>query len=154
VPSLEAVAAAGRDRDKEVGAGTVITSDQLDVLERIGIRVAVAPGFDPDLVTRAADRDIAYLPGVATPSDVQQALSLGLTWLKAFPASVLGPGWLRAMAGPFPQARFVATGGIDASNAADFLRAGARVVAVGSALEDPSQLELLRTRVAEQENED
>lgn len=61
---------------------------------------------------------------------------------------MLGPGWLRAMSGPFPQARFVVTGGIDAHNAGEFLRAGARVVAVGSALEDPAQLELLRHRVA------
>ncbi|MGP3534397.1 bifunctional 4-hydroxy-2-oxoglutarate aldolase/2-dehydro-3-deoxy-phosphogluconate aldolase [Microbacterium sp. RD1] len=149
VASLEAVTSAARERGKAVGAGTVIAAEQLDVLERLGIDFAVAPGLDPEIVALAAERDIAYLPGVATPSDIQLALSLGLTWLKAFPASVLGPGWLRAMAGPFPTARFVATGGIDASNAAEFLRAGARVVAVGSALEDPSQLELLRIRIAE-----
>jgi 2-keto-3-deoxy-6-phosphogluconate aldolase len=56
---------------------------------------------------------------------------------------VLGTEWLKAMKGPFPQAAFVTTGGMSASNAGDFLRAGARVVAVGSALEDPSQLPAL-----------
>jgi 2-dehydro-3-deoxyphosphogluconate aldolase/(4S)-4-hydroxy-2-oxoglutarate aldolase len=63
-----------------------------------------------------------------------------LTWLKAFPASVLGTAWIKAMHGPFPQVRFVTTGGMNAANAAEFLRAGTRVVAIGSALQDPSQL--------------
>jgi len=83
------------------------------------------------------------LPGVATATEAQHALGEGLTWLKAFPASVLGTGWFPAMRGPFPQARFVATGGMDSSNARAFLDAGARVVAVGSALEDEAQLPAL-----------
>ncbi|MET7611856.1 thiamine phosphate synthase, partial [Streptomyces seoulensis] len=82
-------------------------------------------------------------PGVATATDVQAARALGLDWLKAFPASVLGPDWFRAMRGPFPEVPFVATGGIDASNAAAYLAAGAKVVAVGSALDDPTQLRSL-----------
>jgi 2-keto-3-deoxy-6-phosphogluconate aldolase len=77
---------------------------------------------------------------VATPSEVQIALKEGLTWLKAFPASVLGTEWIKAMKGPFPAAKFVTTGGMHAGNAGEFLAAGAKVVAVGSALEDPSQL--------------
>ncbi|WP_238450847.1 hypothetical protein [Micromonospora sp. 4G55] len=59
----------------------------------------------------------------------------------------LGPPWLRAVAGPLPELRFVATGGIDAGNAADFLAAGARVVAVGSALSDPRQIDRLAALV-------
>ncbi|HEU4598806.1 MAG TPA: bifunctional 4-hydroxy-2-oxoglutarate aldolase/2-dehydro-3-deoxy-phosphogluconate aldolase, partial [Solirubrobacterales bacterium] len=80
------------------------------------------------------------MPGVATASEVQLAMKAGLTWLKAFPASVLGTGWLSAMRGPFPRAQFVTTGGMSAANAGEYLRAGARVVAVGTALEDPAQL--------------
>ena len=75
-------------------------------------------------------------------------MALGLTWLKAFPASLLGTGWFRAMAGPFPGARFVATGGMDATNARAFLDAGVRAVAVGSALEDPAQLQALAKLLA------
>ena len=71
------------------------------------------------------------------------ALAHGHTWLKAFPASLLTPAWLTAMAGPFPEARFVCTGGIDSRNARAFLDAGARGVAVGSALESPEQLPAL-----------
>ncbi|MEV4767572.1 2-dehydro-3-deoxyphosphogluconate aldolase, partial [Micromonospora chokoriensis] len=76
-------------------------------------------------------------------TEAQQALRHGLTWLKAFPAITLGPAWFKALAGPLPQLRFVATGGLDAGNAAPFLQAGVRVVAVGSALSDPSQLDRL-----------
>ncbi|RAO47318.1 2-dehydro-3-deoxy-phosphogluconate aldolase [Micromonospora noduli] len=82
---------------------------------------------------------------MATPTEAQQALRHGLTWLKAFPAVSLGPAWFKAVAGPLPQLRFVATGGLDASNAGAFLQAGVRVVAVGSALSDPTQLDALAT---------
>jgi 2-keto-3-deoxy-6-phosphogluconate aldolase len=74
---------------------------------------------------------------------VQRALGDGLTWLKAFPASLLGTGWFPAMRGPFPQAKFVATGGMGSGNAQAFLDAGVKVVAVGSALEDDAQLPAL-----------
>ncbi|WP_434810839.1 hypothetical protein [Microbacterium sp. bgisy189] len=79
----------------------------------------------------------------ATPSEVQAALGLGLTGLEAFPAQWLGSAWFRHIRGPFPQARFIATGGMDAGYAAEFLDAGVRVVAVGSALEDETQLQQL-----------
>lgn len=80
------------------------------------------------------------MPGVATASEVQLAMREGLTWLKAFPASLLGRSWFGAMHGPFPTATFVATGGMNAANAGEFLDAGVAVVAVGSALEDETQL--------------
>jgi 2-keto-3-deoxy-6-phosphogluconate aldolase len=95
------------------------------------------------VVRAAQDAGIPIFPGVATPSEVQLAVSLGLAWLKAFPATWLGSGWFRHIRGPFPQMRFVATGGPDASNVDEFLDAGVRVAAVGSALEDASQLERL-----------
>ena len=86
---------------------------------------------------------MSSLPGVATPTEIQAAVAAGLTWLKAFPAAQLGTAWFTAMAGPFPQEKFVATGGMDANNAGDFLAAGVRCVAVGSALADPTQLDRL-----------
>ncbi|OMH28487.1 hypothetical protein BKD30_01525 [Tersicoccus phoenicis] len=79
---------------------------------------------------------------------MQLALKEGLTWVKVFPASLLGVGWFDAMRGPFPQATFVATGGMDAATAPGFLGAGVRVVAVGSALADPDQLPALAQLVA------
>ena len=131
------------ERGKVVGAGTIITAEQVDKAGAAGAAYLVSPGIDPVVVRAAQERGIPILPGVATPSEVQLGVSLGLTWLKAFPAEWLGVGWFRHIRGPFPQVRFVATGGLDAGNVASFLDAGVRVAAVGSALEDPAQLDAL-----------
>lgn len=137
---LREVVRLGAERGKAVGAGTILTVAQVDQAVAAGAAYLVAPGIDADVVRAAQERGIPILPGVATPSEVQQAVALGLTWLKAFPAQWLGADWFRHIRGPFPGVRFVATGGMDATNAADFLDVGVRVVAVGSALEDESQL--------------
>ncbi|QUH04454.1 bifunctional 4-hydroxy-2-oxoglutarate aldolase/2-dehydro-3-deoxy-phosphogluconate aldolase [Saccharopolyspora erythraea] len=139
-PSLRAAIEAGARRGRPVGAGTVVGVEQLRTATDLGAAFTVAPGLDPELV-RASE--LPHLPGVATPSEVQHARKLGLTWVKAFPAAVLGTGWFAAMGGPFPGMHFAATGGMNAHNAPDFLAAGASVVAVGSALEDPEQLPAL-----------
>jgi 2-dehydro-3-deoxyphosphogluconate aldolase/(4S)-4-hydroxy-2-oxoglutarate aldolase len=143
IEALRVVAAAGRERGKIVGAGTVVSPEHVAQAADAGAAFTVSPGLDLDVVRASHDAGLLSLPGVATPSEVQLALRSGLTWLKAFPASVLGTAWLSAMQGPFPQAQFVTTGGMSAANAGEYLRAGARVVAVGSALEDPAQLPLL-----------
>ena len=130
-------------RGKVVGAGTIITTEQVERAAELGAAYLVSPGIDPVVVRAAQERGIPILPGVATPSEVQLGVSLGLTWLKAFPAEWLGIGWFRHIRGPFPQVRFVATGGLDAGNVGSFLDAGVRVAAVGSALEDAAQLDAL-----------
>ncbi|MGO4533618.1 bifunctional 4-hydroxy-2-oxoglutarate aldolase/2-dehydro-3-deoxy-phosphogluconate aldolase [Leifsonia sp. 2MCAF36] len=146
--ALRAVVRLGEERGKVVGAGTILTVEQLDAAAAAGARYVVSPGLDPAVVRAAQERGIPILPGVATPSEVQAALALGLTWLKAFPATWLGPGWFAHIRGPFPQVRFVATGGLNAANVGDYLAAGVRVAAVGSALEDPAQLELMAQLLA------
>ncbi|MFF0232910.1 bifunctional 4-hydroxy-2-oxoglutarate aldolase/2-dehydro-3-deoxy-phosphogluconate aldolase [Micromonospora sp. NPDC005254] len=143
VPALRAAVEAGAARDRIVGAGTVLDVDQVAAAADAGAAFTVAPGLDLAVADAAAARGLPHLPGVATPTEAQQALRHGLIWLKAFPAISLGPAWFRAMAGPLPQLRFVATGGLDAGNAAAFLDAGVRVAAVGSALSDPTQLDQL-----------
>ncbi|MEU8392910.1 bifunctional 4-hydroxy-2-oxoglutarate aldolase/2-dehydro-3-deoxy-phosphogluconate aldolase [Micromonospora sp. NPDC048843] len=143
VPALRAAVEAGAARDRIVGAGTVLDVDQVAAAADAGARFTVAPGLDLAVADAAAARGLPHLPGVATPTEAQQALRHGLTWLKAFPAISLGPAWFKAVAGPLPQVRFVATGGLDAGNAEAFLQAGVRVVAVGSALSDPTQLDAL-----------
>ena len=143
LPSLRAAVAAGRERGLPVGAGTVISLEQVREVAASGAAFTVAPGFDPAVATASAGMGLPHLPGVATPGEIQAALRHGLTWLKAFPASVLGTAWFTAMRGPFPQIKLVATGGLDARTAPDYLAAGARVVAVGSALADPAQVDLL-----------
>jgi 2-dehydro-3-deoxyphosphogluconate aldolase/(4S)-4-hydroxy-2-oxoglutarate aldolase len=140
VEALRVVAAAAKERGKVVGAGTVVALEHVAQAAEAGAAFTVSPGLDLEVVRASHDAGLLSMPGVATASEVQLAMKQGLTWLKAFPASVLGSAWLGAMRGPFPRARFVTTGGMSAANAGEYLRAGARVVAVGSALEDPAQL--------------
>lgn len=141
--SLAAAVAAARERGLSVGAGTVRTHEQVRAAKRAGAAFTVAPGHDPRVAAYSRELGLPHLPGVATPSEIQAALLGGHQWLKVFPASALGPSWLRAMRGPFPGVRLVATGGVDARNAREFLDAGADAVAVGSALADPEQMALL-----------
>jgi 2-dehydro-3-deoxyphosphogluconate aldolase / (4S)-4-hydroxy-2-oxoglutarate aldolase len=117
-----------------VGAGTVTTPERLDLARKAGARFAIAPGLDDDTVRSAQEHDLPFLPGVATPSEAARALALGVNTVKVFPASILGPEWIRAVGDPLPELRMVATGGINADNAADYLGAGALGVGMGSAL--------------------
>jgi len=141
--ALRVVAEAARERGLTVGAGTVVTLDHVRQAKDAGAAFTVSPGLDLDIVRASHEAGLPSIPGVATASEVQRALGDGLTWLKAFPASLLGTGWFPAMRGPFPQAKFVATGGMGSGNAQAYLDAGVKVVAVGSALEDDAQLPAL-----------
>lgn len=140
IVALRAVVAAGAKFGKSVGAGTVTTLQHVDQARDAGAVFTVSPGYDLKIATASFEAGMPPLPGVATASEVQAATNAGLTWLKAFPASILETEWFKAMTGPFPHVNFVATGGMDAGNAERYLRAGVRVVAVGAALADPEQL--------------
>ncbi|PPF33407.1 bifunctional 4-hydroxy-2-oxoglutarate aldolase/2-dehydro-3-deoxy-phosphogluconate aldolase [Pseudoclavibacter sp. AY1H1] len=141
--ALRAVVRAAEPGGHAVGAGTVVSLAHVEQAKQAGATFTVAPGLDPAVIEAAQAAGLAPLPGVASGTDIQLAKALGLTWVKAFPASVLGADWFSAMRGPFPEMRLVATGGINAANAGEYLAAGADVVAVGSALEDEAQLPLL-----------
>lgn len=138
--ALREVVRLAAERGKAVGAGTIVSVAQVEQAVDAGAAYLVSPGLDAEVVEASRRHGIPILPGVATPTEVQRAVSLGLTWVKAFPAQWLGADWFSYIRGPFPQVRFVATGGMDAGNARVFLDAGVRVVAVGSALEDEAQL--------------
>ncbi|WFP17008.1 bifunctional 4-hydroxy-2-oxoglutarate aldolase/2-dehydro-3-deoxy-phosphogluconate aldolase [Citricoccus muralis] len=141
--ALAAVVEAGNSRGKYVGAGTVDSSEKVFQAQEIGAAYTVAPGLDDDVVEASSRADLPHLPGVATASEIQRALGHGLTWMKAFPAHTLGPAWFTAMRGPFPQVNFVATGGLDTTNVEAYLNAGAKVTAVGSALQQEDQISRL-----------
>ncbi|MHC5560718.1 bifunctional 4-hydroxy-2-oxoglutarate aldolase/2-dehydro-3-deoxy-phosphogluconate aldolase [Kocuria sp. U4B] len=143
VEALAATVAAGRDAGRLVGAGTVVSLQRLEQAAAAGAGFTVAPGLDLTVAQASVEAGLAHLPGVATASEIQLAADHGMRWVKAFPAVSLGTSWFHGMRGPFPEIRIVATGGISAHNASAYLAAGADVVAVGSALEDPAQLELL-----------
>ncbi|MBH0110100.1 bifunctional 4-hydroxy-2-oxoglutarate aldolase/2-dehydro-3-deoxy-phosphogluconate aldolase [Salinibacterium sp. NG253] len=148
VEALRAVVAAGKELGKSVGAGTVVTLEHVRQAADAGAAFTVSPGFDLDVVRASFEAGMPPLPGVASATEVQTAQAAGLTWVKAFPASLLGTSWFGAMRGPFPAMRFVATGGMDAGNAGEYLTAGAKVVAVGSALADETQLPRLAELLA------
>lgn len=141
---LRAVAHAGRPRGFDVGAGTITSPEQLEAVRDAGAAFTVAPGFDPDVARASAALGMPHIPGVATGSEVQAAMRAGFTWLKAFPAERLGPEWIRHMHGPFPQVRFVATGGVTSKSASAFLAAGCRVVALGSAFGSQGEIGEIR----------
>jgi 2-dehydro-3-deoxyphosphogluconate aldolase / (4S)-4-hydroxy-2-oxoglutarate aldolase len=132
VPTLQAVAHAAAERGLAVGAGTITTLEQLDAATAAGSSFTVSPGLDEDIVKESIRRDLPHLPGVATASEILRAQALGLTWLKAFPASLLGPEWAKAMKGPFPNMNFVATGGMRAATALQYLESGISVVGLSS----------------------
>jgi Entner-Doudoroff aldolase len=143
VPSLSAAVVAGRERGRMVGAGTVVTPEQVDTALDAGAGYTVSPGFDAAVLARSSALGLPHLPGVATPSEVQRAYAAGCRWMKAFPAIVLGPAWFRAIRGPFPDVRYVATGGIAATAASEYLDAGAQIVAVGAAFTHSDQRKTL-----------
>jgi len=117
--------------DVVVGAGTVVTADQVDAAVDAGARFLVSPGLAVDVVEQARRRDVPILPGVATPSDLMAATALGLDLVKLFPAGPLGgPSTVRALAAPFPAMAFVPTGGVGADDVGDYLAVSA-VSAVG-----------------------
>ncbi|MBP1136629.1 Entner-Doudoroff aldolase [Arthrobacter sp. PvP023] len=132
VPTLAAVASAAAERGVAVGAGTIISGDQLDAAHSANASFTVSPGLDEGIIKESIRRNMPHLPGVATASEILRAKALGLTWLKAFPASVLGPDWVKAMKGPFPDVRFVATGGMKSATARSYLNAGVSVVGLSS----------------------
>jgi 2-dehydro-3-deoxyphosphogluconate aldolase/(4S)-4-hydroxy-2-oxoglutarate aldolase len=105
-----------------VGAGTVIDTAQVDRVVSAGAGFIVTPGFHLPVVQRCLELGIPVLPGVATGGEIMAALSLGVSVVKLFPAHQLGgPTAIRALAGPFPQVRFVPSGGVTRGSAADYL---------------------------------
>jgi 2-dehydro-3-deoxyphosphogluconate aldolase/(4S)-4-hydroxy-2-oxoglutarate aldolase len=114
-----------------VGAGTVLTPEQAERAVSAGARFVVLPGFDEEVVEKCRELGVPGVPGIATATELMRALQAGLDTVKLFPAEPLGGiPMLRALAAPFPQARFVPTGGIDAPRLPAYL-AHPAVLAVG-----------------------
>lgn len=112
---------AGTD-DLLVGAGTVQSPDQLERALDSGARFAVAPGTNAAVAEAARERDVLFVPGIATPSEIERARTLGCRVLKVFPASLLGgPAFMKAVAPVYPDVRFLPTGGINPDNLASYL---------------------------------
>ena len=117
--------------DMEIGAGTVINAEQCEAALAAGATFIVSPGLSPAVAKICNERNIPYYPGCVTPTEIMAALELGITTVKFFPANIYGGlKALKALAAPFPQVKFIPTGGVDRSNIDEFL-AFDKVAAIG-----------------------
>jgi len=109
--------------DMIVGAGTVTNKEQIDAVLAVGGQFIVTPGFDPELVAYAQEKNIPIYPGCTTPTDYHAALKFGLEVLKFFPAEQSGGlAKIKAMSAPFPQFRVMPTGGVSLKNLAEYIK--------------------------------
>lgn len=107
-----------------VGAGTLLRPEQVEAARASGAQFGVAPGLNPQVFRRAHELKMPFFPGVATASEIEQALSLGCQWVKYFPAEAMGGvKMLQALWGPFAHAglRFLPTGGVNETNLAQYM---------------------------------
>jgi 2-dehydro-3-deoxyphosphogluconate aldolase/(4S)-4-hydroxy-2-oxoglutarate aldolase len=129
-----------RDRFPEVllGAGTVLSLEQVDAAVSCGADFVVSPGTNPAVVDACRERGVPVLPGVCTPTEIELARSRGLRTLKFFPAEAMGGvGFLKALSGPYRDVAFVPTGGISPENLAGYLRLPHVVACGGSWMVKP-----------------
>jgi 2-dehydro-3-deoxyphosphogluconate aldolase/(4S)-4-hydroxy-2-oxoglutarate aldolase len=130
--AAEAIAYACKNYpDMNIGAGTVINAKQCNAALKAGAKFIVSPGLSPAVAKICNKKNIPYYPGCVTPTEIMAALELGITTVKFFPANVYGGlKAMKALAGPFPQIKFIPTGGVDRSNIDEFL-AWDKIAAVG-----------------------
>ncbi|MBO4380989.1 MAG: bifunctional 4-hydroxy-2-oxoglutarate aldolase/2-dehydro-3-deoxy-phosphogluconate aldolase [Clostridia bacterium] len=108
--------------DMNIGAGTVINREQAESAVKAGAQFLVSPGFSDEVAEFAIENKITYYPGCVTPTEIMRALSYGFDIIKFFPAGVFGGlKALKALSGPFPQVRWIPTGGVDLSNLKEFV---------------------------------
>lgn len=108
--------------EMSIGAGTVINAQQCREALNAGAQFIVSPGLSVTVAEVCKENDIPYYPGCVTPTEIMQALELGITTVKFFPANIYGGlKALKALSAPFPQVKFIPTGGVDRSNIDEFL---------------------------------
>jgi 2-dehydro-3-deoxyphosphogluconate aldolase/(4S)-4-hydroxy-2-oxoglutarate aldolase len=119
-----------------LGAGTVVDADTARAVIDAGARFVVSPVFRPEVVKACHERGAAAAPGCFTPTEMLNAHDLGADVVKVFPATALGPQFIKDVRAPLPQLKLMPTGGVSLDNAGDWIRAGAVAVGAGSALLD------------------
>jgi 2-dehydro-3-deoxyphosphogluconate aldolase / (4S)-4-hydroxy-2-oxoglutarate aldolase len=133
------------------GAGTVLDAETAAQVIDAGAQFIVSPIFRRSLITACHERDVPVTPGCFTPTEILDAWDAGADIVKVFPATALGPGYIRDVRAPLPQVKLMPTGGVTVDNAGEWIAAGAVAVGVGSALLDTKAIEAgdyasLRTR--------
>ncbi|MDX3745018.1 bifunctional 4-hydroxy-2-oxoglutarate aldolase/2-dehydro-3-deoxy-phosphogluconate aldolase [Streptomyces sp. AK08-02] len=124
-----------------VGAGTVLTPEQAERAVEAGARFVVSPGYDEEVVAKCRELGVPVIPGIATATELMRALRAGVDTVKLFPAEALGGlATLLALSAPFPQARFVPTGGIRSEHLAAYLAEPSVLAVGGSWMATPTHL--------------
>jgi 2-dehydro-3-deoxyphosphogluconate aldolase / (4S)-4-hydroxy-2-oxoglutarate aldolase len=118
------------------GAGTVVDADTAHRAARAGAQFIVSPVLRPEVIKAAHEDGIPVMPGCFTPTEILAAWDLGADIVKVFPATSVGPGYLKDVRGPLPHVKLMPTGGVSIDNVGEWLKAGAVAVGVGSALLD------------------
>src|SRR5215470_5208229 len=124
-----------------LGAGTVTDAATARAVIDAGAAFVVGPVFRPDVIAACHERDVPAIPGCFSPTEILAAHDAGADIVKVFPATALGPQFIRDVRAPLPQVRLMPTGGVTVENAADWIRAGAVAVGIGSALVDARAIE-------------
>ncbi|MBR1417786.1 MAG: bifunctional 4-hydroxy-2-oxoglutarate aldolase/2-dehydro-3-deoxy-phosphogluconate aldolase [Synergistaceae bacterium] len=120
--ALESIKIMAQNKDLLVGAGTVLSIEQVDKAVNAGAKFIVSPGLNPKVVKYCVDNNIPITPGTQTPSEMEQALELGLNVVKFFPAEPAGGlNMIKAVAAPYTSLKFMPTGGINSKNVVDYL---------------------------------
>ncbi|HEX3822529.1 MAG TPA: bifunctional 4-hydroxy-2-oxoglutarate aldolase/2-dehydro-3-deoxy-phosphogluconate aldolase [Candidatus Sulfotelmatobacter sp.] len=144
VPNAVAVireVAKQRGKDVLMGAGTITSAKQAQECIDAGAQFLVSPGLSVPVLEAARAHNMLAIPGALTPTELMSAHDHGATLVKIFPCgNVGGPKYLKSLKAPFPKARLIPTGGVNASNAADFIAAGAFALGVGADLVDAPAL--------------
>src|ERR1043166_6035549 len=141
VAEVIASLASSNESDLLIGAGTILIPEQAREAVGAGARFLVSPCVLPKVIDAARESEVAMLPGAFTPTEIYNAWSLGADIVKIFPAVRFGPEYLRAIRGPLPHIPIMPTSGVDASNVADWFRAGAVAVGAVSSVLDPDLIE-------------
>ena len=118
----------------KVGAGTVLTEEQLRICEDAGGEFMVTPNTDTSLIRKCVADGLVAMPGALTPTEAVEAYNAGAKYVKIFPAGILGPGYVKAITAPLSHIPFLAVGGISPGNIADFIKAGCVGAGVGGNL--------------------
>jgi 2-dehydro-3-deoxyphosphogluconate aldolase/(4S)-4-hydroxy-2-oxoglutarate aldolase len=124
-----------------LGAGTVLDAETAIKVIDAGARFIVSPVFRRDVIEACHSRDVAVTPGCFTPTEILDAWDAGADIVKVFPATALGPGYIKDVRAPLPHVKLMPTGGVTLDNAGDWITAGAVAVGVGSALTDAKAIE-------------
>ena len=117
-----------------IGVGTVLDAETARDAMLAGAQFVVAPITDPDTIKLCKQRNVPVMPGALSPTEIVRAWRAGADMVKVFPTSTLGPQFIKDIRGPLPDVKLVPTGGVNLDTAADFIRAGAAALGVGSAL--------------------